>query len=262
MKFKPKSMIKTNLPRRYAKVNILDGRLEIDDRDGWYSYLHDPYHFMLTIPWAGFTLVVSLGYVGINIFFALLYLAGGNCLAGAKPGSFADAFFFSVQTLASIGYGTIAPKTFYANTVVTLEALISLLVIALVTGLTFARFTKPNAKVIFTHNAVISEHNGIPTLTFRAANKRRNQIVEARINVDLSIDQVTREGESIRRFYELNLLRQRTSSFNLAWTVRHVIDENSPLFGMTSDALIAGKAAVIVSLVGGRNSCLHYSCPA
>ena len=104
---------------------------------------------MLTVPWSGFALIVSMVYIIINATFALLYLAGGDCLAGAKPGSFFDAFFFSVQTLGSIGYGVISPKTFYANVIVTLEAITSLLAIAVVTGLAFARFSKPKAWVIY-----------------------------------------------------------------------------------------------------------------
>jgi len=250
MKFKLESI--NNIYRLNSSVKVMNqnGKLEQQDLDTWYSYFRDPYHLLLTIPWSGFVLIVSLGYILINIVFALLYLAGGDCLAGAKPGSFLDAFFFSVQTLASIGYGVISPKTLYAHGIVTVEALTSLLTIAVVTGLAFARFSKPNARVMFSDAAVVMPYNDIPTLTFRAANQRRNRIVEARITVDLAIDEVTKEGESLRRFYELALLRQRTSSFNLAWTVRHAIDEKSPLYGVTPEMLIQGQATLIVSLVG------------
>lgn len=237
-------------PRAYAKVINRDGSLDIDVSDAWHSYLRDPYHLMLTIPWLGFVLLVSLVYILINVFFALLYLLGGDCLSGATAGSFKDAFFFSVQTLASIGYGVISPKTLYANMVVTGEAITSLLAIAMLTGLTFARFTKPNARVIFSEVAVISPFNQVQTLTFRAANERHNRILEAQLKVDFSIDHTTQEGEFSRRFYELPLLRQRTSSFNLAWTVRHIIDETSPLYGMTPELMAKGHAAIIVSLIG------------
>jgi inward rectifier potassium channel len=250
MKFKLQKIKKFYRPKKYVKIINREGKFEVDGLRAWHSYLRDPYHLMLTIPWTGFAGIVSVGYLVINVIFALLYLAGGDCLEGAKPGSFFDAFFFSVQTLGSIGYGVISPKTFYANIMVTLEAIASVLVIAVVTGLTFARFSKPNARVIFSDVAVVAPYNGIPTLTFRAANKRRNFIVEARITVDFSIDEVSKEGESTRRFYELPLLRQRTSSFNLAWTVRHPIDENSPLYGFTPEMLLDGRAIIIVSLVG------------
>jgi inward rectifier potassium channel len=250
MKLKLDSMHSIYRPRPYAKVINRDGRLELDESRAWYSYLRDPYHLMLTIPWLGFFVIVSLVYILINVTFAFLYILGGDCLIGAKPGSFTDAFFFSLQNLASIGYGIISPKTLYANAIVTLEAITSLLAIAMVTGLSFARFTKPKARVIFSDVAVISPFNNIKTLMFRAANERRNLILEAQIRVDFSIDQVTQEGEFSRRFYELPLLRHRTSSFNLAWTVRHVIDEASPLYGLTPELMAAGQAAIIVSLVG------------
>lgn len=250
MKFRLQKIKKIYRPKQYTKIINREGKLEIDGLGAWYSYLRDPYHLMLTIHWTGFAAFVSGGYIVINVIFALLYLAGGDCLEGAKPGSFLDAFFFSVQTLGSIGYGVISPKTLYANIIVTLEAIASLLAIAVVTGLAFARFSKPNARVIFSDVAVIAPYYGVPTLTFRAANERRNFILEARITVDFSIDEVTKEGEFIRHFYELQLVRKRTSSFNLAWTVRHPIDENSPLYGLTSEMLIEGRASVIVSLVG------------
>jgi len=250
MKLRLQKIKKIYRPKHYAKIINREGKLELVGLGAWHSYLRDPYHLMLTIPWTGFAVVVSVGYIVINVIFALLYLAGGDCLEGAKPGSFVDAFFFSVQTLGSIGYGVISPKTFYANIIVTLEAIASLLAIAVVTGLAFARFSKPIGRVIFSDVAVIAPHNGVPTLTFRAANKRRNLILEARITVDFAIDEVTTEGEFIRRFYELQLLRQRTSSFNLAWTVRHPIDESSPLYGLTPEILLDGRASIIISLVG------------
>jgi inward rectifier potassium channel len=250
MKLKLDSMHSIYRPRPYAKVINRDGRLELDESRAWYSYLRDPYHLMLTIPWLGFFVIISLVYILINVSFAILYLLGGDCLIGAKPGSLADAFFFSVQTLGSIGYGVISPKTLYANAIVTLEAITSLLAIAMVTGLAFARFAKPKARVIFSDVAVISPYNNIQTLTFRAANERRNLILEAQLRVDFSIDQVTQEGEFVRRFYELPLLRHRTSSFNLALTVRHFIDEASPLYGLTPELMAEGHAAIIVSLVG------------
>lgn len=250
MKIRLDSINKIYQSNPYAKVINRDGRLDIDENGAWFSYFRDPYHLMLTIPWFGFAVIVSAVYFLINLFFAFLYLLGGDCLTGASPGSFLDAFFFSVQTLASIGYGVISPKTVYANVIVTIEAITSLLAVATLTGLAFARFTKPTARVIFSNVAVISPFNDAQTLIFRAANERRNRILEAQIKADFSIDQSTKEGEFTRRFYELQLLRQRTSSFNLPWTVRHIIDEASPLFGLTPELMAAGHATIIVSLVG------------
>jgi inward rectifier potassium channel len=237
-------------PKHYAKITNREGKLEVEGLDAWYSFWRDPYHLLLIIPWVGFAALVSVGYIVVNIIFALLYLAGGDCLEGAEPGSFLDAFFFSVQTLASIGYGAITPKTTYANIIVTLEAIASLLAIAVVTGLAFARFSKPTARVIFSDVAVVAPYNGVPTLMFRAANKRRNYILEAQVIVDFALDETTKEGELFRRFYELKLKRQRTSSFNLAWTIVHPIDENSPLYGVTPEMLSKDRALIIISLIG------------
>jgi inward rectifier potassium channel len=241
-------------PRRLARtvrrIENRDGKFNIVGLDVWYLYWRDPYHLALTIPWLGFMGLVSIAYILINVVFALLYLAGGDCIVGADPGDFWDAFFFSVQTLASIGYGVMSPSTFYANAIVTLESIISLLAIAVVTGLAFARFAKPTARIVFSQAAVIDQFNGVPTLMFRAANKRHNQIVEAQMNVYLLRDEKSLEGTFLRRFYELKLVRHRTPSFTLTWTVMHPIDEDSPFYGQTPESLAKMKAQLIVSLSG------------
>ena len=213
-------------------------------------YWRDPYHLMLTVPWLGFIGLVSWAYIFINIIFALLFLAGGNCIVGARPGNFWDAFFFSVQTLGSIGYGVMSPGTPYANIVVTAEAVASLLAIAVVTGLAFARFSKPTARIMFSKVAVVERYNGVPTLTFRAANQRHNQIVEAQTQVYLMKDEKTQEGNFLRRFHELKLLRNRTPSFTLSWNIMHPIDEDSPMYGQTLESLEKSRAQITVSISG------------
>jgi inward rectifier potassium channel len=236
--------------RQPVHISNRNGRFQIEGLDAWYYYWRDPYHLMLTIPWPGFVAVVSLGYVSINVIFALLYLAGGNCLIGARPGVFEDAFFFSVHTLGSIGYGIIAPKNTYANLIVTLEGITSLLTIAVVTGLTFARFSRPTARVVFSESAVVTHYNGLPTLMFRAANKRRNQILEAQTRIYFTRDEVTTEGYFMRRFYDLKLSRHRSPSFTLTWSIMHPIDEDSPLYALTPELLEETHAQLIVSLSG------------
>ncbi|BCL34626.1 inward rectifier potassium channel protein [Nostoc sp. MS1] len=216
----------------------------------WYSYWRDPYHLLLTIPWSGFLLIICLSYITINIIFALAYWLGGDCIANARPGSFLDLFFFSVQTLASIGYGAMYPKTLYSNIVVTIEAMIGLVGIALMTGLAFARFSRPSARVIFSRVAVITPYNGVPTLMFRTANQRRNLILEAQMRVYLMRDEITTEGEFIRRFHDLKLLRTQTPSFTLSWLALHPIDETSPLYGMSAESLIQTNTNIIISVSG------------
>ncbi|MFB2770742.1 ion channel [Pelatocladus sp. BLCC-F211] len=236
------------LPKVHIKIQ--DGRFEISGMNVWYSHWRDPYHLLLTIPWPGFLALIAFSYVTTNALFALAYLAGGDCIANARPGYFLDAFFFSVQTLASIGYGAMYPKTAYANLIVTIEAMMGLVGIAVMTGLAFARFSRPTARVIFSRVAVIAPHNGVPTLMFRTGNKRRNQILEAQLRVYLMRDEVTTEGYFIRRLHELNLIRSQTPSFTLSWTAMHPIDESSPLYGMTPESLAATKSAIVVSLSG------------
>jgi inward rectifier potassium channel len=236
--------------RSRIHICIKDGQFHIDGIGAWYSYWRDPYHLFLTIPWLGFFGLAALAYISINVVFAIAYLLGGNSIAAAHPGSFWDAFFFSVQTLASIGYGAMYPQTFYANLVATTEAMVSLVSIALLTGLIFARFSQTTARVLFSQVAVITPSDGVPTLMFRAANQRRNQILEAQVSVYLMRDEITVEGQFIRRFYDLKLFRSRTPTFTLSWTVMHPIDEDSPLYGVSEDSLVKTKALLVVSLSG------------
>jgi inward rectifier potassium channel len=236
--------------RSIRRIENRDGKFNIVGLGAWYMYWRDPYHLMLTIPWLGFIGVVSLAYILINFIFAFLFWLGGDCIAGAEPGNFWDAFFFSVQTIASIGYGVMSPKTRYADVIVTAESIASLLAIAVVTGLAFARFSKPTARILFSNVAVVDLYNGIPTLTFRAANQRHNQIVEAQIQVYLIRDEKSQEGRFLRRFYELKLERSRTPSFTLTWNVMHPIDEDSPLYGQTLESLNKSRAQITASITG------------
>ncbi|MBE9100595.1 ion channel [Vacuolonema iberomarrocanum] len=236
------------LPRIH--INRRDGRLQVDGMDAWYTYWRDPYHLLLTIPWVGFVMVVVAVYVAINAIFALLYLAGGDGIANAEPGSFRDAFFFSVQTLASIGYGAMYPTTLYANIIVTMEAITSLLSIAVLTGLAFARFSRSTARIVFSQNAVITTFQGVPTLMVRLANQRRNYIREGEVQIYLLRDEVDSDGHFMRRFHDLKLIRSRTPSFVLSWTLMHPIDADSPLYHCTPESLRDSHAELLVLIHG------------
>ncbi|MEH2144402.1 ion channel [Nostoc sp.] len=252
MKFRLKRFLRKKRERLIPpiQIQVQDGKFEIMGMGTWYSYWRDPYHLLLRIPWTGFLILISAFYITINTLFALAYLIGGDCIANARPGSFLDVFFFSVQTLASIGYGAMYPKTTYANIIVTIEAMIGLVGIAVMTGLAFARFSRPTARVLFSRVAVITPHDAMPTLIFRTANKRRNIISEAQMRVYLMRDEVSIEGQFMRRFYDLKLLRNQTPSFTLSWSVMHVIDEFSPLYGMTPESLTQTNTMLIISLSG------------
>jgi inward rectifier potassium channel len=244
------SLFKRLHPRNRVHIKVKDGLFSVEGTDKWYSHWRDPYHLMLTLPWFDFFAILSLLYVGINMGFASLYLLGGDSIINSKPGSFADAFFFSVQTIASIGYGVLAPKTTYANILVVIESMAGLFMLALLTGISFARFSRPTAKVMFSKFAVILPQNNLPTLMFRAANQRRNQILEAQVMVYLSRDEITTEGKHMRRFHELPLTRSHTPTFSLPWTLMHSIDELSPLYGFSAESLAASQSQIIVSLSG------------
>lgn len=169
----------------------------------------DVYHQMLTMPWTWFFAVQAAVYLLFNVVFAVFYLAAPGSVTNAKPGSFADAFFFSVQTMATIGYGVMAPATLYANILVTVEALLGMASFAVAAGLIFARFSRPTARVLFSRVAVVTPFNGVPTLMFRCANERRNQIFEAQVHVDFARQETSAEGLELRRSYELTLQRDR-----------------------------------------------------
>jgi inward rectifier potassium channel len=215
-----------------------------------HSNWHDPYHLLLTIDWPRFIALTVISYIVSNTLFAFLYLVGGDSIKNARPGSFLDAFFFSVQTMATIGYGAMYPQTDYANFLVSIEALVGLLGVAMATGLMFARFSRPTAKVLFSRVAVIAPHNGVPTLMLRVANERRNQILEAQIGLSLLRDEVTAEGQFMRRFYDLKLVRSQTRTFAFSWMVMHHIDESSPLYGATPESLEEAETDIIVTLTG------------
>ncbi len=210
----------------------------------------DIYHELLIIGWAGFFGVLAVAYLVFNIIFGLLYFASAGSIGNARPGVFLDAFFFSVQTMATIGYGEMYPATLYANFLVTLEVLLGMMGLALATGLIFARFSRPTARVMFSRVAVIVTYDGVPTLMFRAANTRRNQILEAQVNLVLLRDETNAEGTRMRRFLDLKVARARTPMFALTWTVMHPIDAESPLYGMTQETALTGDAEILITLMG------------
>jgi inward rectifier potassium channel len=243
--FTPKKPIQSQ-PRL---VN-LNGRGNVVTRLGDSASWRDLYHLLLTISWPGFFLFTLVVYLAGNALFGLGYWLGGDCITNAHPGSFSDDFFFSVETMATLGYGVFAPKTFYAHILVTVESWAGILGVAMITGLTFAKFARPTARVLFSNVAVVTVRDGELTFMFRAANQRRNQILEAQMRATLVRAQRSSEGEYMRRFYDLKLVRERTSIFALSWTLMHVIDEHSPLYGMTAETLAEAEAEIVLVLSG------------
>ena len=224
-----------------------EGPLRIGWRRSWFS---DGYHQMLVLPWGVFLLAGSALYLLLNVLFAELYLLVPDSIDHARPGVFADAFFFSIQTMATVGYGVLAPSGTYANLVVTAETMVSLVFVAFTTGLTFARFSRPTARVAFSRVATVSPHDGVPTLAVRLSNGRRNQILEADVTLTLLRRERSAEGHSMRRFYDLPLSRGHTPVFALSFTAMHPITESSPLYGVTSESLAAEAAELLLTVTG------------
>ena len=210
----------------------------------------DLYYRILTVGWAAFFGVGTLAYLAANAVFAVLYLLQPGSIANARPGAFADAFFFSIQTMATIGYGQMSPATFYANLLMTVETAVGLTIVALMTGLVFARFSRPTARVLFSRVAVVGPLNGKPALSVRLANERQNQILAAEVAMTLVRDERSLEGDLRRRFYDLKLVRDHSPVFALTFTVTHEIDRDSPLFGETGESLAARNAELVVTTSG------------
>ncbi len=210
----------------------------------------DAYHVLLTMTWPRFLGLIATVYLLLNTLFAFLYLADPNGVINARPGDFDDHFFFSVQTLGSLGYGVMAPRGLYANLVMTLETFVGLFNLAIATGLMFARFSRPTARIMFSQIAVVAPFEGTPSLMFRAANRRRNLVIEAEVSVSLMRNITTSEGVVMRRFQDLNVVRARTPMFILTWQVIHPIDSASPLYGETAQSLLQQQAEIVVVMRG------------
>ncbi len=212
------------------------------------------YHSLLTMPWWQFLSALTVIYLLTNALFAFAFLAcGPAALAGSGTGpaggGFLQAFFFSVQTFSTIGYGNISPVGRAANAVVTLESLVGLLGVALATGIIFSRFSRPTAKIIFSARAVVAPYRDISAFMLRVTNARKSQIIDLAATVLLArFEEVN--GRRMRRFYPLPLERNKVVFFPLSWTLVHPIDDDSPLHGLSHEDLLAADAEFLVLFTG------------
>lgn len=210
----------------------------------------DFYHTLLRMPWWLFFICFIFFYLLINAFFASIYYFSGDNILNANPESYWDAFFFSFQTSATIGYGYLLPKTILAQMVVMLDTLSGLFFVALATGLAFAKFSRPTSKVLFSKNILVSSLYGKKTLMFRMGNARHSQIIDAKVVVVMVIPEITPEGQSFRRIYDIPLIRSHSPLFSLGWTVMHHIDENSPVNKVSKEQLLSENINFIISITG------------
>ena len=212
--------------------------------------LDDVYHYLMTTSWLTFLGLLALLYLVANVVFATAYY-----VTPAKVENYDDnwieAFFFSVQTMATIGYGRLSPVNSMANTIVAIEAVFGLLATAMATGLSFAKFSRPSSRIIFSKHAVIRQHDGVRSLQFRVGNERLNNILNAQMRVLLTKLDVTPEGETVRRFTPLPITRFQFPIFRYTWTGTHPIDMQSPLYGhMTTESLAEEGFEFLVTVTG------------
>jgi inward rectifier potassium channel len=224
---------------RSYEVNIVGARRVVGD---WY-------HAFLRATWAETLSFIAAAYLAVNLLFAVGFMLCGG-VAHAVPGSLRDAFYFSVQTMGTIGYGAMYPESNAANILVVAESVVSLIVTALATGLVFAKFSRPIGRVAFAHHPVISPMDGVPTLMLRVGNERASTIVEAQARLVLMRTVRTEEGHVFYRMADLALVRDRSVAVARSWTVLHRVDETSPLFGATPESLAKEDAEVIMTLSG------------
>src|ERR1700732_317748 len=236
--------------RRPRNILVRSGQFELVKLNVKEFDLRDTYHLILTLTWPGFAGVVFGIYLLINVFFAILYMLNPRAIAEMAPGSFFGAFFFSVETLATVGYGHMYPETFYGHLITMLEIMVGMFGLAVITGLIFVRFSRPTARMHFSKVAVIAPFDGVPNLMIRVANLRHQAMVEPEFRMILIRSTVTAEGDDVRRFRSLKLEFDHLIVSSVVLTVRHRIDEESPLFGMTPEEFQQQDIRIIASIVG------------
>src|SRR6201994_3661571 len=226
------------------RVVRLGGR-EVITEGTQLSFWADISHRCMTASWPAFISGAALVFIVFNAVFALFYMLGNQPISNVPRGNYIDYLYFSIETLSTAGYGDMHPQTHYGHFIATVELFTGIFSMSLMTGLIFARFSRPNARLLFADNPVISHHEGKRTLMIRFVNERHNIISNATAKLWLLKNMVSQEGRSFRRFYELPLLRSEHPALALSWTLYHEIDESSPLHGQTADDLETAGATVV-----------------
>jgi len=213
------------------------------------SFWADISHRCMTASWPSFIGGAALVFIGFNAVFAIFYWIGNQPISNVQ-GAYIDYLYFSIETLSTAGYGDMHPQTHYGHFVAAVELFTGIFSMSLMTGLIFARFARPNARLLFADHPVISSHDGKPTLMIRLANERHNIIGNASARLWLLKNEMSLEGQSFRRFYELRLVRNEHPALALSWTLYHVIDQESPLYGLDPEALGASAVSLVVVVSG------------
>jgi inward rectifier potassium channel len=245
---KPKAMSESK-HKEHKRVVQMSGRDVVTYGLRTYFW-QDIYYYAMTSSWPVFFAAFAVLFVFLNLIFGGLYLLGDHAIGNLSPDNFLGAFFFSVETLATVGYGDMHPQSVYGHGIATIEIFLGMSGIALITGLMFARFSRPRSSVIFAEHPVSHMSDGRRLLMLRIANARMNVISEASAKLRLIRDEHSSTNGKFRKIHDLKLEREQHPIFVLSWTIFHVIDESSPLFGQTVEALKAVNAALILSVEG------------
>jgi inward rectifier potassium channel len=219
-------------------------------KGGRHGLLRDLYAALLRASWLAMLAVFGLIYLVVNVAFAGIYLLCGDAIAGARPGSFQDAFSFSVQTLSTVGYGVLSPRPPWGNVVVPVETFIGIFLVAVATGICFSKFARPRAGMVFADKVVIGPHNGRRCLMLRVANARGSEIVEATMRLTALKSEITAEGRPMRRMHDLRLERASTPLLMMSFLAIHRIDETSPLHGLTAEDLQREDVRIFAVVTG------------
>src|ERR1700753_1912241 len=214
------------------------------------NFWADISHRCMTASWPAFIGGAALVVIVFNAGFAVFYWIRNQPISNVPSGAYIDYLYFSIETLSTAGYGDMHPQTHYGHFIAGVELFTGIFSMSLMTGLIFARFSRPSARLLFADNPVISNHEGKKTLMVRFANERHNIIGNATAKLWLMKNIVSLEGRSFRRFYELPLVRSEHPALALSWTLYHVIDEHSPLYGQSADSLKAASVTLVVVLSG------------
>jgi inward rectifier potassium channel len=245
----------------FGAVVSRESELRLLNRDGTFNLEREGigfwqtlnlYHVLLDISWPRFFALVALFYCIINALFALAYVAcGPGALQGdiGTQNAFARAFFFSVETSSTLGYGNIVPVGHVPNLLMALEVLVAIIMLAVVTGVVFARFSRPTAKILYSRQAVIAPFQGGQAFMFRVVNARKTQIVELKAKVIFSRFENVK-GERMRQYYPLELERPSVVFFPMAWTIVHPITDSSPLHGLSQDEMRSSRGEFLILLTG------------
>jgi len=242
-------MVKSQSERTRTRIVLIGGR-EVIAEGLRLSFWADISHRCMTASWSAFIGGAGLVFAVFNAVFAFFYWVGDRPISNVLDGAYIDYLYFSIETLSTAGYGDMHPRTHYGHFIATVELFTGIFSMSLMTGLIFARFSRPNARLLFAENPVISSHEGTPTLMIRFANERHNIIANATAKLWLLRNVVTMEGQQNRRFYELPLTRKEHPALALSWTLYHSLDQESPLYGLNADDLAASRASLLVVVSG------------